>query len=228
MKILAIDTATEACSAALYLDGEIHQQYRVAPREHSHLILPMIEQLLAESENRVSNLDAIAFGRGPGSFMGVRIAAGVAQGIAFARDLPVVPVSTLGAIAQTACTISGAEKVLSAIDARMHEVYWAACELDAQGCMRITGRECVTAPDQVPGPRGGGWTGAGSGWSAYAETMTAALGEGIVSAQLESCFPTAEAIVRLAVADFAAGAYVSAAQALPVYLRDKVARKSTA
>ncbi|MGB5456905.1 MAG: tRNA (adenosine(37)-N6)-threonylcarbamoyltransferase complex dimerization subunit type 1 TsaB, partial [Gammaproteobacteria bacterium] len=101
MKILAVDTATEACSAALYLDGEIHQQFRVAPREHSHIILPMIDQLLSDSGIRVSDLDVLAFGRGPGSFMGVRIAAGVAQGIAFAWDLPVVPISTLAAIAQT-------------------------------------------------------------------------------------------------------------------------------
>ena len=92
MKVLAIDTATEACSAALYFEGDIRQQYRIAPREHSHIILPMIDQLLAEAGISVSELDALAFGRGPGSFMGVRIAAGVTQGIAFAWDLPVVPI----------------------------------------------------------------------------------------------------------------------------------------
>jgi tRNA threonylcarbamoyladenosine biosynthesis protein TsaB len=122
MKLLAIDTATEACSAAIYIDGETVQRYRIAPREHSHIILPMIDELLAETGCYLSAMSAIAFGRGPGSFMGVRIAAGVTQGIAFAHDLPVVPVSTLAAIAQTAHVQTQAEKVLAAIDARMNEV----------------------------------------------------------------------------------------------------------
>ena len=226
MKVLAIDTATEACSAALYLDGEINQQYRVAPREHSHIILPMIDQLLAESGTRVSDLDALAFGRGPGSFMGVRIAAGVVQGIAFAWDLPVVPVSTLAAIAQTANAGSGARKVLSAIDARMNEVYWAACKLDEQGCMQIVGAEHVIAPDQVSRPDEGGWTGAGSGWSAYGDMLKAAVGAEVLSGRMDGCLPTAESIVKLAVAEYNAGGRVAAAQAVPVYLRDNVAKKS--
>ena len=165
MKILAIDTATEACSAALYFDGEINQQYRVAPREHSHIILPMIDQLLAEAGIRVSDLDALAFGRGPGSFMGVRIAAGVTQGIAFAWDLPVVPISTLAAIAQTAHAETGATSVLSAIDARMNEVYWGAYRLSDDGCMELTGKEIVILPEQVNCPGEHDWCGAGSGWA---------------------------------------------------------------
>ena len=228
MKILAIDTATEACSAALYFDGEINQQYRVAPREHSHIILPMIDQLLAEAGIGVSDLDALAFGRGPGSFMGVRIAAGVTQGIAFARDLPVVPISTLAAIAQTAHTGTGAGSVLSAIDARMNEVYWAAYRLSENGCMHLVGEESVIAPDQVTKPGEGGWTGAGSGWSAYGEILTAAVGPGVLSGRMHECFPSAESIVRLAVAEFQAGRHVPAAQAVPVYLRDNVAKKSAA
>jgi len=227
MKILAIDTATEACSAALYVDGEINQQYRVAPREHSHIILPMIDQLLAESGTRLPDLDALAFGRGPGSFMGVRIAAGVAQGIAFAWDLPVVPVSTLVAIAQTAHADSGANKVLSAIDARMNEVYWAACKLNEDGCMQVVGQEHVIAPDSVSRPEEAGWTGAGTGWSAYGEVLQATVGVDVLSGQLDNCLPTAESIVKLAVAEYKAGSYVPAAQAVPVYLRDNVAKKAT-
>jgi tRNA threonylcarbamoyladenosine biosynthesis protein TsaB len=228
MKILAIDTATEACSAALYDGGEINQQYIVAPRQHSHIILPMIEQLLAEAGIRVSGLDAVAFGRGPGSFMGVRIAAGVTQGIAFAWDLPVVPVSTLAAIAQTAYSETGATSVLSAIDARMNEVYWAAYRLSDDGRMHLVGEESVIAPEQVAKPTEDDWTGAGSGWSAYGEILKAAIGPGVLSGQLNECLPSAESVVKMAVADFEAGRYVAAAKAVPVYLRDNVAKKSAA
>lgn len=228
MKILAIDTATEACSAALYVEGEINQQYRLAPREHSHIILPMIDQLLAEAGIRVSELDALAFGRGPGSFMGVRIAAGVTQGIGFAWDLPVVPVSTLAAIAQTAHSETGANSVLSAIDARMNEVYWAAYSLSENGCMHLVGEESVIAPEQVQAPGEHGWTGAGSGWSSYGDVLTASLGAAVLSGQLDQCFPTAESIVKLAVAEYQAGRHVPASKAVPVYLRDNVAKKSAA
>ena len=228
MKILAIDTATEACSAALYLDGEITQQYRVAPREHSHIILPMIEQLLTDAALKVYDLDALAFGRGPGSFMGVRIAAGVTQGIAFAWDLPVVPVSTLAAIAQTAHAETGASSVLAAIDARMNEVYWAAYKLSENGCMQLVDSENVIAPDQVVLPGDEAWAGAGTGWSAYGERLKSAIAPAEITVQLHECFPTAGAILKLAVVDYAAGLHVPAAQAVPVYLRDNVAKKSAA
>lgn len=228
MKILAVDTATEACSAALYNEGEITRQYRIAPREHSHIILPMIEQLLADSDTAVADLDALAFGRGPGSFMGVRIAAGVTQGIAFAWELPVVPVSTLAAIAQVAYSENGATKVLSAIDARMNEVYWGAYRLSEDGCMKLAGEEVVVPPGQVTAPGGDGWTGAGSGWSSHGEILTAALAPGSAAVQLPDCYPSADAVVRLAVPEFEAGRHVSAAKAVPVYLRDNVAKKSAA
>ncbi|MCW8941987.1 MAG: tRNA (adenosine(37)-N6)-threonylcarbamoyltransferase complex dimerization subunit type 1 TsaB, partial [Gammaproteobacteria bacterium] len=134
MKILAIDTATEACSAALYIESEapdagITSEYQLAPREHSRLILKMIDRLLSQAGIAVAELDAIAFGRGPGSFMGLRIAAGVVQGIAFAHDIPVIPVSTLKTIAQRAYELTGSKNVLAAIDARMDEVYWAKYSL---------------------------------------------------------------------------------------------------
>ncbi len=228
MKMLAIDTSTEACSAALSVDGQVTQQYRIAPREHSHIILPMIDQLLKDAGIKVTDIDALAFGRGPGSFMGVRIAAGVTQGIGFAHDIPVVPVSTLAAIAQTAYTETGARRVLSAIDARMNEVYWGAYQIDENGFMRLLGEEQVLPPGQVPQPDGTGWTGAGTGWAAYGDALLDALERGTVANQIPDCYPSAQAIVELAATEYAAGNHVPAARAVPVYLRDNVAKKSAA
>ena len=151
MKILALDTSTEACSAALLIDGEITSQYQLAPREHSRLILKIIDKLLSDAKVSVSSLDAIAFGRGPGSFMGLRIAAGVVQGIAFAHDIPVIPISTLKAIAQRAYEQTNIENVLVAIDARMDEVYWGAYSLVNQQWI-TDGEECVISPDKIQLP----------------------------------------------------------------------------
>jgi tRNA threonylcarbamoyladenosine biosynthesis protein TsaB len=225
MKLLAIDTATEACSAALYIDGEIEQEYRVAPREHSHMILPMIEGLLKQAGLKPSALDALAFGRGPGSFMGVRIAAGVVQGIAYAHALPVVPVSTLAAIVQVAERTTGAPKVLAAIDARMNEVYWGAYALDASGLMRLRGDEIVIPPSQLDKPEGNGWIGAGTGWGSYAAQLDAVTGDSVIEC-LDNLLPDAQAIAELAAPEYLAGRYVSAAAAVPVYLRDNVAKKA--
>jgi tRNA threonylcarbamoyladenosine biosynthesis protein TsaB len=225
MKLLAIDTATEACSVALYIDGDIAQDFRVAPRQHSHLILPMIEGLLQQAGLTVSALDVLAFGRGPGSFMGVRIAAGVVQGIAYAHKLPVVPVSTLAAIAQVAERTTGAPKVLAAIDARMNEVYWGAYTLDTSGLMRLHGDEIVIPPSRLDKPEGAGWIGAGTGWGSYAAELDAVTGDSVIEC-LDNLLPDAQAIAELAAADFLAGRFVTAAAAVPVYLRDNVAKKA--
>ena len=145
MKLLAIDTATEACSAALYIDGNILEKYEVAPRQHAELILPMIDALLAEAELELASLDGLAFGRGPGAFTGVRIATGIVQGLAFASDLPVVPVSTLAAMAQGAANQSNT--ILSAIDARMGEIYWAIFTVGDDGLVKPQSDEQVTKPE---------------------------------------------------------------------------------
>lgn len=227
MKLLALDTSTEACSAALYLDGAISQRLRVAPREHASLILPMLEDLLAEAGVSVRQLDALAFGRGPGSFTGVRIGTGVAQGIAFAADLPVVPVSSLAAIAQGMARDHGASAVLSAIDARMSEVYWGVYQAGEDGIMQATQDESVCAPASVPLPEAGTWQAAGTGWDSYGEVMgEAAARRGIELGAIEGArLPSSGDIAILAAHAFRQGEYVDAAHALPVYLRDEVAWK---
>jgi tRNA threonylcarbamoyladenosine biosynthesis protein TsaB len=225
MKILALDTATEACSAALWIDGEISVEYQLAPREHSRLILQMIEDLLQQAGVAVSELSAIAFGRGPGSFMGLRIAAGVVQGIAFAHDIPVVPVSTLKAIALRASEETQHSHILAAIDARMDEVYWGAYSLNGQQWLQH-GEECVISPDRVelPGIQHASWVAAGTGWGTYRDRLSQRINCNLQQVMAD-CYPSAEQIVKLAVEEFRGGNTVTAAQAVPVYLRNDVAKK---
>ena len=218
MILLALETATDACSAALLVDDQVQERFQLAPRGHTALILPMIDELLAEAGIGIGRVDALAFGRGPGAFTGVRIAVGVAQGIAFAADLPVVPISTLAALAQ-GCE---AERVLVALDARMDEVYWAAYERNPAGLMTVSGEECVVSPQQAPLPAAGDWYGVGSGWASYPEALRQHVA-GRVTAWDEHRLPQAADVARLGVAAYRQGLAVSADQALPVYLRDKVA-----
>ena len=225
MKLLALDTATEACSAALYIDGDIEQIYQLAPREHTQLILGMAEQLLMQAGINIKQLDALAFGRGPGSFTGVRIATGVVQGMAYAADLPVVPVSTLASIAQSVYQAHGAEQILSVMDARMGGVYRGAYRVQ-QGVAKLQGEEAVSSPEQLPLLEGR-WVGAGSGWRAYRDILQQRLGA-CVEQQFDDVFPESRSIAQLAVADFKLGLAVDAAHAVPVYLRNDVAKKSAA
>lgn len=224
MKLLAIETATDACSAALSIDGEIRERFELAPRAHTELILPMIDELMAEAGITISQVDAMAFGRGPGAFTGVRIAVGVIQGIAFAANLPVVPVSTLAVLAQR----MSANKVLAALDARMDEVYWGAYRRNAAGLMELLGEECVSPPADVPLPEGKDWWGAGAGWAAYQGVLSERCASQLVSdadAWDGTALPHAREVALLGLAGFDAGQAVSAEQALPVYLRDKVTWK---
>jgi tRNA threonylcarbamoyladenosine biosynthesis protein TsaB len=224
MKILAIETATEACSAALLIDGAISLRYQVQPRMHSQLILPMMDELLIEAGISLSALDAIAFGRGPGAFTGVRIAVGVVQGAAFAADLPVVPVSTLAALAQRGYREFGFRQLLPAYDARMREVYWGGYVVDGQGLVRPVIDEEVSAPESVTLPEGLNWQGVGTGWDSYRSALEGRLGNGF-----SGCEPgllcSAADVALLGASMFSEGGAVAAEQALPVYLRDKVAAK---
>jgi len=221
MKLLAIDASTEACSAALIISDKSIERYEVAPRKHAELILPMIDSLLSEAELTFSQLDALAFGRGPGSFTGLRIAAGVIQGIAFGAELPVVPVSSLAALAQGAYRTFSVDKILAGFDARMHEVYWSMYQPGASGLVELIGEESVCKPDRIPLPDGVNWTGVGSAWQVYSDALQLRLGHGI-SDWHSDCYPHAQDIAILGVELFRQGKMVSTEYAVPVYLRDNV------
>jgi tRNA threonylcarbamoyladenosine biosynthesis protein TsaB len=205
MRFAAIETSTDWCSVAVWRDGEIAALERRAGNRHSELALPMLQRLA-----EVRELQAIAFGAGPGAFTGLRIACGLAQGLAFARSLPVIGISTLEALAQE----SGAARVVACIDARMREVYYAALEKHAGRWREVVAPRCV-APADVPRPPGEGWVGCGSGFEAYGDLGCARV--------LPQVHPTAAAVAALAAPRLAAGEGVDAGLAAPVYLRDKVA-----
>ncbi len=219
MKILAFDTSTEACSVALAIDGSVYDDL-VLGQQHSSRILLMVDALLAEADLRLNQLDAVAFGRGPGLFTGLRIGTGVVQGLAFGADLPVVPVSSLAALAQP----QDAAQVLTAVDARMSQVYWGAFTREANGTLELIGEESVAAPQAVPLPPAGCWRGVGSGWDRYADVLTKRLGARLES-WLPERYPHARDVATLAAIDFQRGQAVTPEQALPVYVRDQVVRK---
>jgi tRNA threonylcarbamoyladenosine biosynthesis protein TsaB len=216
--LLALDTATEACSVAVLHDGKVLSHYEVIPRLHAQKLLPMIKQIMADIGAPLSAIDAIAFGRGPGAFTGVRIAIGVVQGLAFGLDRPVLPVSNLALLAQGAFRAHGVQQVAAAIDARMDEVYWG-CYAERAGEMRLQGEEAVLAPETValPDAASGEWFGAGTGWG-YAERLAVKP-----SAFDAAALPHAQDLLELARFAWARGEAVPADMAQPVYLRDKVA-----
>ncbi len=221
MKLIALDASTEACSAALLIDGAVIERYELAPRRHAELLLPMLESLLQEADLKLGQLEVLAFGRGPGAFTGLRLAAGIAQGIAFGAGLPVVPVSTLAALAQGIYREQGAERVLAGIDARMAEVYWGAYRLNADGYMVLVGAETVCVPEQVMIPDEGGWTGTGTAWLSYESILTDRM-KPCLSGYCGKRYPRARDIALLAERASGDGTMLSAEEALPVYLRDNV------
>jgi tRNA threonylcarbamoyladenosine biosynthesis protein TsaB len=224
LKILAVDTATEACSAALLVGDTLFSRWEEAPRDHTRKILPMVQAVLEDAGISLSDLDAIAFGRGPGSFTGVRIGISVAQGLAFGVGVPLIGISTLAAMAQGAYRLDGAEQVLTAIDARMNEVYFGRYEL-IDGRMQLVGDEVVSDPAALVDARGkqaGPVTCVGTGFETYGETLSGLADELAVS---QVRFPAAEDMLPLARAAWLAGEAVPVEQATPVYLRDKVTWK---
>lgn len=228
LKILAVDTATEACSAALLVGDKLFSRWEEAPRDHTRKILPMVQAVLDESGLSLDQLDAIAFGRGPGSFTGVRIGISVAQGLAFGVGVPLIGISTLAAMAQGVYRLEGADSVLSAIDARMNEVYFGRYELQA-GCMQLVGEEVVRDPAQLvseltgEGALPGRWLAVGTGFETYGEQLNGLTEELVISQQVR--FPAALDMLPLARAAWLAGEAVPVEQASPVYLRDKVTWK---
>ena len=222
MNLLAIETATDACSVALSIGAELRERHRIAPRQHAALVLDMVCELLSEAGIELASLDAIAFGRGPGSFTGVRIAAGVTQGLAFGADLPVAPVSTLHICAIGAGRAHRCDRVLVALDARMGEVYWGAFGREESVLMQPTGDELVCLPDAVPVPAGGGWLGVGPGWEAHRTVLCRRLNRCVAGLQ-PAWLPRASDMIELADEARSEGRLISPEQAVPVYLRDRVA-----
>ncbi|SIS89892.1 tRNA (adenosine(37)-N6)-threonylcarbamoyltransferase complex dimerization subunit type 1 TsaB [Neptunomonas antarctica] len=221
-KILALDTSTDACSVALHVAGEIREDFRIIPRQHTKQLLPMVQAMLDEAGLKVKDLDAIAFGRGPGSFAGIRIATGVAQGLAFAAELNLLPVSTLAAIALSKHLATGEHQVVAALDARMNEIYWAAYRFE-NGLPVQVDVERVDAPANIMLPDQSPWAGAGSGWR-YLQEMSEQVQQAVTSID-DDTYPTAANILRLALRDYQEGKSVSPELAQPVYLRDSVAWK---
>lgn len=227
MKLLAFELATEACSVALWIDGEVHERFEVAPRRHAELALPWADAVLAETGIARSALDAIAVGRGPGAFTGVRLAIAIGQGIALALDRPMIPVSTLAALAFGAVpTIEdnngSVARVLASIDARMGEVYVGAFQVH-DGDAQLMGNEAVLAPDAVDLPDAqGGWLGAGTGFAAADATLQAHLTGRLLSVD-PNALPRAGNIARLAAKAWERGEAVAPELAEPAYLRNQVA-----
>jgi len=217
VKLLALDTSTELCSAALWLDGAVAADGVDAGQRHSELLLPMIDGLLRRAGVTLADLDAIAFGEGPGSFTGLRIACGVAQGLAFGADKPVVGVGTLLALAQA----SGAEAAACCLDARIKEVYFAAYRRNGDDWTTVH-PPGLYPPESLPRLPDGPWIGCGNGYSAHAQTLASPL-----AAQLQGmagvAVPHAREIATLAAAKFARTGGAPAEEALPIYIRDKVA-----
>lgn len=219
MKLLAFETATEACSVAVYVDGEVHERFELAPRRHAELSLPWAEQLLAEAGVARSQLDAIALGRGPGAFTGVRLAIAIAQGIALALDRPLIPVSTLQALALRAP--AGHDHVLASIDARMGEVY-VARQHRVDGVWQLQGEEVVCAPDAVDLPDGSRWFGVGTGFGA-ADSLLATRLAGHLEGVDAQALPRASDVLALAVPMFKRGEVTAPERVEPAYLRNNVA-----
>jgi tRNA threonylcarbamoyladenosine biosynthesis protein TsaB len=223
---LALDASTEACSVALQLNEKVYASYEICPQSHSLRLLPMIDDLLKEAGIELADIDGLIFGQGPGSFTGVRIGVGVAQGLAFSANIPVVGVSSLQAMAQLAYANHGETEVIAAIDARMSEVYNGYFVLDEHKIMQAQQAEAVTSPallaEQLSPVVSKPCYAVGTGWDAYPEELSALkLNEG--SPAIE--FPNAQAMLAVGVSKLKQGLGVSAEEAQPVYVRDTVSWK---
>jgi tRNA threonylcarbamoyladenosine biosynthesis protein TsaB len=218
MKLLAIETATEACSVALWIDGEVRERFEIAPRRHAELALPWADALLVEAGIAKSQLDAIAVGRGPGAFTGVRLAVALAQGIALALDRPVVAVSTLAALAMR----TDGTNIIAAIDARMGEIYLGTFARDADALVEPIDTERLAHPGDVVLPEDHAWVGIGTGFAADDGALLRTLGP-LLLRHDATALPHASDVARLAARGFARGEAVAPERVEPAYLRDNVA-----
>lgn len=225
MKYIAIDASTEACSVALMINEKIHSRYELCPQSHSLVLLPMVDEVLKEANVSIQELDGLIFGRGPGSFTGVRIGIGVAQGLAFSADLPVVGVSTLQTMAQQAYQRHQEKTVLSAIDARMGEVYSGIFEADEHGIMQPLCDESVLVPELLAEhyqAYSQNIYAVGTGWDAYEKELSSLKRQ---EGSPEILFPNAEAMLKIGIQLLQQGKGTSAENAQPVYVRDTVSWK---
>ena len=222
MKILAIDTSTEACSAALYIDGELIERYLVAPRKHIELLKPMVDEVMKAAEVDVSELTGLAFGAGPGSFAGLRVACAFVQGMGAGLEIPVVPVSTLKAMAQQVLDTHPDRTVLVMLDAKMKEVYWGVYRLEDKEVVTVL-PEQVTKIDEIPNFTGivglANIIGAGDGWNVTPNWVEALKPEFIE----KNVYPRAGEIALLSIDDFENGMALDADQVSPIYLRNNIA-----
>jgi tRNA threonylcarbamoyladenosine biosynthesis protein TsaB len=219
--ILAIDAATEACSVALQYQGQVISRFEVCPQQHSQLILPMVDEVLKEAGVTLPELDLLAFGCGPGSFTGVRIGVGVAQGLAFGADLPLVGVSTLQTMAQGAIRLNSADSVIAAIDARMGEIYTAEF-INENGLACRVEADIVIKPELVEYTLSEKVFAVGTGWQTYQSELSAKV-PGIVATEI--LYPHAIDMLPLAQALLADNKQIAAEDAQPVYVRDTVTWK---
>lgn len=218
MKMLAIDTSSSACSVALLLDDNIRSIDRILPMQQAQSILPMVDELLTQCKLDLKQLDALAFGCGPGSFTGVRIATSIIQGLGFALDLPIIPISSLAALAQSAFTELGWQKLLVGIDARIQEVYWGMYTV-SEGIVTLIGKELVLKPQDIIFPENKDWYGVGDAWEVYKNQIN------YQPLLIDSTrLPMASGILQLAIPKYTRQEWVSAEHALPVYLRDTVTK----
>lgn len=228
--ILAFDTATDAISVALLIsknssENIFFEHFEIAPQKHSELILPIIFELLAEAQITLKQLDAIAFGQGPGSFMGVRIAAGVAQGLAFGLNLPVIPISTLQTLAQTAYESFQIKEVVAGWDARMQEIYWGIYRIDQDNIMQLINEERLSPPAEIIFPDKK-WCVVGNAWQVYHQQFSKTLLNQFSNMHAD-LYPQAKAMAKIALKKFQNGEVLAAKDAQPVYLRESVIEKKS-
>lgn len=229
MNILAIETSSTACSVALLSKGKITEIHKIAPMQQTQLVLPSIDELLRSQDIEPKQLDAIAFGCGPGSFTGIRIATSVAQGLGYALNIPLIPISSLAALAQAAFNRLGWKQLIIAIDARIQEIYWGLYEINAQGLAELSFQESMGAPNtlfpNLESLFAGNqdltkWYGVGNAWEIYKEQLNFA-----VAGRDTTCLATASTILELAIPCFKKQKWYAAHEISPVYLRDEVATK---
>lgn len=216
--LLAFDTSASACSVGLLIEGKKHMLHEAAPMQHAQKILPMIDSLLKEHHCTLNQLNGIVFGKGPGSFTGVRITASTAQALSFAHQLPLIAVSSLAAAAQSIFEEKNWRNILVAMDARMQEVYWGAYTADARGLVQLVGQEQVSSPVKVTLPEGVEWSGAGDGWRVYADTLPIKLA-GIDADRVA----TASALLSLGLDLYEKKSWLAPEEGIPTYLRNQVA-----